>query len=75
MDTISNEWGIPMAALALLSVIAIFGVALWFIRSAMEGNKKVRWLQIVSRRDRQRHGGTTARAQRSTERAHDENKL
>ena len=53
MDVIDNEWGLPMTALALLSVIAIFGAALWFILSATEINKKFRWFQIVGRRERQ----------------------
>jgi hypothetical protein len=57
MDAISNEWGLPIAALALLSVIAIFGLAYRFIRSATESNKRFRWLQIVGRRERQRRSG------------------
>lgn len=54
MDTISNEWGLPMAVLALLAVIAIFGFAYRFIRSASKSNKRFRWLQIVGRREKQR---------------------
>lgn len=57
MDVISNEWGLPMAVLALLAVIAIFGFAYRFISSATEGNKRFRWLQIVGRRERQRRSG------------------
>ena len=53
MDVVENGWGLPMTALALLSVLAIFGAALWFILSASESNKKFRWFQIVGRRDRQ----------------------
>ena len=53
MDAINNEWGYLIAALALLSVIAIFGVAYRFIRSATESKKRFRWLQIVGRRERQ----------------------
>lgn len=53
MDVINNEWGLPMTALALLAVLAIFGTALWFILSAMDTNKKFRWFQIVGRRERQ----------------------
>jgi hypothetical protein len=53
MDVIENGWGLPMTVLAVLSVVAIFGAALWFILSAMEGNRKVRWFQIVARRDQQ----------------------
>lgn len=57
MDVISNEWGLPIAALALLLVIAIFGFAYRFIRSATASNKRFRWLQIVDRRERQRRSG------------------
>ena len=53
MDVINNEWGFPMTILALISVLAIFGTALWFILSAMDTNKKFRWFQIVGRRERQ----------------------
>ncbi|HEX5766229.1 MAG TPA: hypothetical protein VFY27_11720 [Woeseiaceae bacterium] len=53
MDVINNEWGFPMTMLALISVLAIFGTALWFILSAMDTNKKFRWFQIVGRRERQ----------------------
>lgn len=53
MDVINNEWGLPMTVLALISVLAIFGTALWFILSAMDTNKKFRWFQIVGRRERQ----------------------
>lgn len=49
MDWINNEWGLPMAGLALVLVLAIFGLSLWFILSAMETNKKYRWFQIVRR--------------------------
>lgn len=52
MDVINNEWGLPMTALALLAVLAIFGAALWFILSATEINKKFRWFQITGRRAR-----------------------
>jgi hypothetical protein len=55
MDVIENEWALPITALALLSVLAIFGAALWFIVSATEANKKLRWFQIVGRRERQQH--------------------
>jgi hypothetical protein len=55
MDVIDNGWGLPMTVLALLSVLAIFGAALWFILSATEINKRFRWLQIVGRRGRQNH--------------------
>ena len=53
MDVIDNGWGLPMTALALVAVLAIFGSALWFILSAMDVNKKFRWFQIVDRRDHQ----------------------
>ncbi|MEX2123628.1 MAG: hypothetical protein WD795_07015 [Woeseia sp.] len=53
MDVIDSGWGLPATGLALLSVLVIFGAALWFIISASEINKKFRWFQIVGRRDRQ----------------------
>jgi hypothetical protein len=53
MEVIDDEWGLPMAALALLSVLAIFGAALWFILSTTEINRRFRWFQIVGRRARQ----------------------
>jgi hypothetical protein len=53
MDVIDDGWGLPMTALALLSVLAIFGAALWFILSATEINRRFRWFQIVGRRARQ----------------------
>jgi hypothetical protein len=53
MEVIDNGWGLPLTALALLSVLAIFGAALWFILSATEINKKFRWFQIVGRRAQQ----------------------
>lgn len=53
MEVIDNGWGLPMTLLALLSVLAIFGAALWFILSATEINKRFRWLQIVGRRAKQ----------------------
>jgi O-antigen ligase len=59
MEVIDNGWGLPMTVLALLSVLAIFGAALWFILSATEINKKFRWFQIIGRRaeqDRSREG-------------------
>jgi len=59
MDVINNEWGLPMTALALLAVLAIFGTALWFILSATEINKKFRWFQIVGRRERQQQAKST----------------
>lgn len=52
MDVINNEWGLPMTALALIAVLAIFGTALWFIFSATDTNKKFRWFQILGRRGR-----------------------
>ncbi len=57
MDAISSEWGFPMAVLGLLAVIAIFGFAYRFIRSATESNKRLRWFQIIGRRERQRRSG------------------
>jgi hypothetical protein len=53
MEVIDDGWGLPMAALALLSVLAIFGAALWFILSATEINERFRWFQIVGRRAQQ----------------------
>jgi hypothetical protein len=53
MEGINNEWGLPMTVLALLSVLAIFGAALWFILSATEINRRFRWFQIIGRRARQ----------------------
>jgi hypothetical protein len=53
MEVVDNGWGLPMTALALVSVLAIFGAALWFILSATEINKKFRWFQIVGRRAQQ----------------------
>jgi hypothetical protein len=53
MEVIDNGWGLPLTALALLSVLAIFGAALWFILSATEINKKFRWFQIVGHRAQQ----------------------
>jgi hypothetical protein len=53
MNAIDNGWGLPLTALALLSVLAIFGAAFWFILSASEINREFRWFQIVARRDRQ----------------------
>jgi hypothetical protein len=53
MDVIDDGWGLPMTALALLSVLAIFGAALWFILSATEINRRFRWFQIVGRRAQQ----------------------
>lgn len=60
MDVINNEWGFPMTMLALISVLAIFGTALWFILSAMDTNKKFRWFQIVGRRERQERTKSTS---------------
>jgi len=53
MDVIDSGWGLPMTALALLAVLAIFGAALWFILSATKINKRFRWFQIVGRRAQQ----------------------
>jgi hypothetical protein len=53
MEVIDDGWGLPMTALALLSVLAIFGAALWFILSATEINRRFRWFQIVGRRAQQ----------------------
>ena len=53
MEVVESGWGLPITALALVSVLAIFGAALWFILSASEINQKFRWFQIVGRRDRQ----------------------
>lgn len=50
MEVLDNGWGLPMTLLALISVLAIFGAALWFILSATEINKRFRWFQIVGRR-------------------------
>jgi hypothetical protein len=63
MDVIENEWALPITALALLSVLAIFGAALWFIVSATEANKKFRWFQIVGRRERQQHAKSVRKQQ------------
>lgn len=51
MNIIENEWGLPITALALLAIVAIFGTALWFIFSANRTNRKIRWLQIIGRRE------------------------
>jgi hypothetical protein len=53
MEVIDDGWGLLMTALALLSVLAIFGAALWFILSATEINRRFRWFQIVGRRAQQ----------------------
>lgn len=53
MEGINNGWGLPMTLLALLSVLAIFGAALWFILSATEINRRFRWFQILGRRAQQ----------------------
>ena len=53
MDVIDSGLELPMTALALLAVLAIFGAALWFILSATTINKRFRWFQIVGRRAQQ----------------------
>lgn len=57
METTGGEWGAGMFMLALLGVIVIFGTAYWLMRSAMRGNKRFRWLQLVDRQERQRRDG------------------
>lgn len=49
---IENEWGFAVTLVALLLVAGIFASALWFIFSASETNRKIRWLQVFSRRKR-----------------------
>ncbi|HEX7720190.1 MAG TPA: hypothetical protein VF389_10310 [Woeseiaceae bacterium] len=52
MDDTSNEWGILATILGLAMVLLIFGSALWFVYSAGRTNRKFRWLQLFSRRNR-----------------------
>ena len=68
MDVIDSEWGFPMTALALISALAIFGTALWFILSATDTNKKFRWFQIVGRRDRQERAKAARKWEKQTKR-------
>jgi hypothetical protein len=53
MDDINNEWGILATLLGLAMVLLIFGSALWFVYSAGRTNRRFRWLQFLSRRQRQ----------------------
>ncbi len=57
MDDTSNEWGILATILGLAMVLLIFGSALWFVYSAGRTNKRFRWLQFFSRRQRQQQPG------------------
>ena len=68
MDVINGEWGLPMTVLALISVLAIFGTALWFILSATDTNKKFRWFQIVGRRERQERAKSASEWERQAKR-------
>ena len=68
MDVIDNGWGLPMTALALISVLVIFGAALWFILSAMDTNKKFRWFQVVGRRDRKERAKNARKWEQQTKR-------
>lgn len=55
MDFLTGESGISMTVFALLSILVIFGSALWFIFSASAVNKKFRWLQVLRTRSKRRH--------------------
>ena len=61
---IDNEWGIAITIVALLMILGIFGSALWFIFSASDTNRKIRWLQIFGRRNRKVGNRTEPRTNR-----------
>lgn len=55
MDFSTGESGISMTVFALLSILVIFGSALWFIFSASAANRKFRWLQVLRTRSKRKH--------------------
>lgn len=61
---IDNEWGIAVTIVALLMILGIFGSALWFIFSASDTNRKVRWLQVLDWRNRKHRGRSEPRVNR-----------
>lgn len=54
MDFLTGESGISMTLFALLSILVIFGSALWFIFSASAVNRKFRWLQVLKTRSKRK---------------------